>query len=408
VVFGGPSGSWFDTQYAIARDQEQEKFDSPRVLLEINREVMLDRNDNRAQINIAENTFGAQLSILELGNEVVARDMNLLSWDHQDRIPGIASLNAAKNLFTEDQYKLLKSELIGNYYGLRLSSLRRLGVAKAMNPEEAMAELTLEVQILLNDLRSRVEDMASSPISAGYIKLASEWTLTKAMMEQTTFQEIAAREFKGEVRERLLYDYSVQRLNRQEDPQKFLAEALGHIKKDPWRQHLLDLSGQFERYVPLRPVTFVAANGEKFTADELKGSPTLLYFYFSTCAASEGYFNNNLWPLYEELAEEIGFKLVAVSVDNDPNIWKAAIDIYSDKSLINTNLPSKKWKSWLDYYLIDAYPRTIILDADANILSLSITGGDYTDFKDRFLQLIDRNETNDQPISAFTTKYLNP
>jgi hypothetical protein len=405
VVFGGSSGNWFETQYEIVRAQKQHLFDQPRYLYERDKEALLNQGTNRSQLEEANQQFGARLEIVEQGIDGLQRDVDLLQMESLQAIPGYKALNWRKNLIPESKYELLKSQLIGTYYGTSLNSVRRYGygLARIRGDSLAMEKFFHEMPAILSNLHGLIADLATTKLTNGYLQFASQWARTMSIVEYNPFQSIVQEEFEGELRDRLLFDYTVERLNREKNPQAFLEDIIPHIQSNPWKRHLLELSSRFELHVRLQPVTLTSLSGELLQEDDFRGSPTLIYFYFSSCAASEGIFKNYLWPLYEELADEVGFKIVAVSVDNDPQLWKASIDTYSDRSLINANLPSKKWRSWLDYYLISAYPRVILLDAQGKILSLSMNGIKYAEFRARFLSLLQQEEAH-EPFSILTTK----
>jgi len=138
----------------------------------------------------------------------------------------------------------------------------------------------------------------------------------------------------------------------------------------------------------------VDLGGNQLTEEELKGEATLLYFYFSSCSHSASYFENYLFPLYQEVKDQ-GVRLIAVSVDEDPDFWKSRIEKYSDASLLNVNLRGESKKKWKEVYEIHGYPKIMFLDRDAHILSFDIRtlGEDQeslvTEFKTLYQSVLD-------------------
>ena len=130
-------------------------------------------------------------------------------------------------------------------------------------------------------------------------------------------------------------------------------------------------------------------DGNSLTWDDLQGKPTLLYFYFSTCTHSARFFREYLWPLYQELGESKSLNLVAISIDNDQELWKKSIAEYSNPALTNLNLPIKDSKNWLDHYLIHSYPRVFLLDSSGNLLSLRVREDSYGALKASVLSLLE-------------------
>ncbi|MDR7131662.1 thiol-disulfide isomerase/thioredoxin [Algoriphagus sp. 4150] len=403
IVFGGPAGDWLETQYQVTRAQKQEIFDSPRYLYENDREALLDRDNNRERLELAEGQFGARLHILEQGKDGLRRDLELIKID-ENKVPGFTVLESRKNLLSPKQYSLLKSQMLGQYYGSQLSAARRYGygMAKIQSDSMALELFQNEMPKILAKVKPYFSALSASVLTEGYLLFASEWVQNQAIISNSMFQEVVKTEFQGELSDRLLVDYTVKHLTREVEPLALIDQVLPLLTTSRWSDNLQEYRNRFTLHVPLQTFALTSFTGDELKEEDLKGSPTLLYFYFSSCAASEGFFKNYLWPLYEELAEETGFKIVAVSVDNDSRLWKESIDTYSDSSLINTNLPSRQWSAWLDYYLITGYPRTMLLDEDAKLLSLSLKGGKYADFRDRFLSLLLNGSTPN------TFSYLNP
>ncbi|WP_222116011.1 thioredoxin-like domain-containing protein, partial [Algoriphagus algorifonticola] len=86
---------------------------------------------------------------------------------------------------------------------------------------------------------------------------------------------------------------------------------------------------------------------------------------------SASYFKNYLFPLYQELEAE-GIKLIAISVDEDSDLWKERISKYSDPSIPNFNLRGISKERWKELYEITSFPRVMLLDRDSRILSFDI------------------------------------
>lgn len=225
-----------------------------------------------------------------------------------------------------------------------------------------------------------------------------KWLKLRSIETGLSLRQEVLEEFRGESQNRLMATLVKEELARGNFDLGYLDEVLPQLSKGQWKTYLQGLQSSLKLGVPLQSVTFETLEGGSLSLEELTGEPTLFYFYFSTCAHSANYFDRFLWPIYQETAKQAGYRLLAVSIDDDPELWKSSIQEYSDPSLVNLNLPKSENKNWLDHYRITAFPRTILLDSKGRLLSLNLTGEDYENYKSNLLEYL-----NPSTISSKTT-----
>jgi hypothetical protein len=211
-------------------------------------------------------------------------------------------------------------------------------------------------------------------------------------LKNQDFADLVVRELEGNTRDVLLYTHAIEQVARREDPVKFLAEVTALMSQGAYREELEAMEARLSPNVPIRPAGFLNGHGERVDIETLKGKPVLLYFYFSTCTHSANFFQRVLKPIYGSGYGNM--QIVAVSVDNDPDLWKSQLSTYSDPRLTNLRLPSKSWRGWLDHYLIAGYPRTMLLDAEGNILSIWVRGRTEAAFRTSLASLLGPEESN--------------
>jgi cytochrome oxidase Cu insertion factor (SCO1/SenC/PrrC family) len=399
LLFAGPKSDWFEVQYQIARAKQQVRFDSPRTLVQSNPEEFLDQKDYRAQWERANSDFGARLNIAGFGSSGIQSRLEALNIADYGSIPGFEVLEDFKDQLEFAQYSALKVDLIGKYFASKISSFRKyqLVTPAALGDSLSVAEAEALLPELNKSLRHEIEKLKPTMFSVGYNQFLFEWVKLKSMETGESWQELVVQEFEGEIKDKLLTSFVEEELAKGYFTTGYLDQILPKLNSEPWKSHLDSLQRRLKLGVELESVKFETLEGKNFSLDEFEGMPTLLYFYFSTCAHSANYFNNYLWPIYQETAKQAGYRLVAVSVDDDQKLWKSSLGRYSDPSLLNLNLSQTANQNWLDYYLVDAFPRTMLIDAKGNLLSLNLTGEDYESYKANLLKLLST------PVSSTTS-----
>lgn len=396
LVFGGPSQQWFETQYRIKRSIKSYQFDTPRTLIELDREALLDQGGNRALVQSQDSVFGARIQILEQGKD--ATDLNLakLCVDLGPEIPGFEILENSKSRLNSMQFQLLQSQLAGDFFGGTLSQLRRydLIVSRLRNNQEALDKLDKNLPEALEHLKTIFNSLGSSAPTEGMIRFLSEWAQTNASFTNQPFIEAVLEDIPPKFQEQVLADYALAQVSKQNNHLEFLDSFLAHVKHEPWSGALKDIRKRVKVGLPLREVSLKDLKNNVWTWDMLHGNPTLVYFYFSTCTHSARYFRELLWPLYQEITKSTGLQLIAVSVDDNQELWKNAINEYSHPSLVNLNLSASENSQWLDYYLVDSYPRAFLLDSEGKILSLRIRENSLDKLKERVNSLLSSPNTS--------------
>lgn len=400
LVFGGPSRIWYETQYELARRLKSYQFDSPRTLIELDREALLDQGDNRSVVENQEVVFGARIQILEHGKDATDRNFKLLNTKLGPGIPGFEFLEKSKSTLSKRQYQLLVSQLVGKFYGSVLSQFRRydLIVSRLRKDEVALAKIDEVLAKTLVHLKSVFNTLDPDFATEGYLFFLSEWVQTKAIFTGEDFISVVLEDVPLQFQQQVLGEYALAQVSKQNDHQAFLDRYLEPIHENPWANELQEIRDRVELGIPLEPVKLTDLQDRTWTWDMLLGTPTLIYFYFSTCTHSARYFRELLWPLYQEMAETKGLKLIAVSVDDNPQLWKSAITEYSSTSLPNFNLPATENRKWLNHYLIDSYPRAFLLDEKGEILSLRVRENSLEKLRDRISTLLTQaNNSSENP-----------
>ncbi|MFM6934119.1 MAG: peroxiredoxin family protein [Flavobacteriales bacterium] len=124
--------------------------------------------------------------------------------------------------------------------------------------------------------------------------------------------------------------------------------------------------------VPAPEIALPNPAGKTMKLSDLKGKVVLLDFWASWCGPCRGE-NPNVVRLYQKFKNK-GFTVFSVSLDEDVNSWKAAIQ--KDQLSWPTHVSDLKgWKSPLvSTYGFDGIPFTILLNKEGNIIGKNLRG----------------------------------
>ena len=113
-------------------------------------------------------------------------------------------------------------------------------------------------------------------------------------------------------------------------------------------------------------------NGKAIKLSSLKGKVVLIDFWASWCGPCRKE-NPNVVRLYKQYKDK-GFTVYSVSLDEDPNAWKAAIKA---DGLVWPNHVSdlRGWKSPIvQQYGFDAIPHTVLIDKNGKVIGTGLRG----------------------------------
>ncbi len=400
LVFAGPQANWFEAQYAMHRAWKANHFSKARVLLENDREQLLEQNDNRFQIEQQEYVFGSRIAIYEFGKDGLDHELSILMDSSLRSIPGWHALQKFQKLIPEDRFQLLESQLIGSYYAAHLATLRQYHHGMPLALGDTLS--ALRAKKLLPAILSKLDKLLNASLekgpSPGAMEMAREWSYTEKIIRNEPLEELITSKYNSPIKEILLYSALLQDVGtKQLSPEAWMVYA-DYLEESTFEQEFNRLKSTLEPGNFLIPARFYNLNGEQLPLKEFYGKPTLLYFYFSTCTHSANYFRNYLQPFYRKMGESLGLQVVAVSVDNDSDLWKSQLSTFSSREILNLNLPHEEAADWLNQYTVSGYPRTMLLDKEGKVLSYLLTGKDYSEYSSNILSLLENQQTHENQL----------
>lgn len=398
LVFGGPEKDWFEAQHAVFRARKATQFDSPRALLQVNREAFLDQEDYRTQLESQDSIFGARVGIYELGKDGLDREYRALFSKHPVDIPGLREALSYSDRLDPYRLDLLKSGIEASYFRDHLSTLRKynysmiLSLGDSVSAQRAMA---LFPEIL--ELTGRkISELENKDWCTPCMDLALEWALINRILNGTSLEKGLAIVLRPELADRVLLSRGLRDLRSRglnfEELAAMEKSLQGESTKQTWRT----LTAAFMPGGKLPVTDFITLEGTRAQLSELIDRPTLLYFYFSTCTHSSNYFKNYLKPFFEKHHESLGFQVVAISVDKDKALWHSQLSDYALPQWTNLNLGPSDWEKWTSTYQIQSFPRTLLIDSSGGIRAFTIGGQDFEEYSERLIFLL---RASQEPIS---------
>ncbi|SHO65369.1 TlpA family protein disulfide reductase [Algoriphagus zhangzhouensis] len=382
LVFAGPDADFYEAQYALYREKLRDDFDTPMLMFGSKSSPRFQSVEKEGLIEKYESQFGSHFQMLELGKEAMDHFFDDLENTEDELALRLEVLDFYRDKIGEERYELLLTETVGKLYGGKLASFRKF------HYPEVFARFSVEEQAVYFDRVLAIIDelkiwdqkqegefhSAAQLVSSGYLNLALEETMLRALLKKGSFQGQVREDYSGELADRLLSGYLSEYLSDIPNAEKVINAYLKDTETAPWRDRLLNLK---HAYVPgemVIPIELESLQGELYDENLFQGKPTLVYFYFSSCAHSADFFDQILYPLYQQ-TQNLDYQLIAISIDEDLDLWKSRIDKYSDPSIPNFIIRGEEKKKWRSYYEINAFPKTMLIDAEGKIQSFNLRTG---------------------------------
>ncbi|MBN7816916.1 TlpA family protein disulfide reductase [Algoriphagus pacificus] len=396
VLFGGENAAFYEAQYAIAREGKRLAFDGPRQLVAKADSRILSTPGNLEKWEHFKGEFGSKLLVMSPGKESLDYLLLGLKPDNPHLLGMLDVLENYRSKLDEMEYELLKAEIHASVRFSVLTTFRKFHYPefdRRFSESERASYRDFILDSFLDFPEAEIGELTRL-VSKEYLNYALEKCMLMALFEGKSLLQVVDALYSGEMAEKLKTAYLSNYLSQLPNQPYVLEKYLAEVSSSPYRERIESLKRSHVPGGRVEPVNLVTLSGKELTEMDLQGKPTLLYFYFSSCPHSASYFKEYLFPLYQEVKDK-GVRLIAVSVDEDPELWKSRIDTYSDSSLLNVNLRGESKRRWKEVYEIHGYPKVMFLDRDARILSFDIRtlGEDQEsliqEFKKRFQSELD-------------------
>lgn len=398
LVFGGPEKDWFEAQYAVFRAQKAKLFDSPRTLLEVNREAFLDQQDYRRQLEAQDSVFGARVGIYELGKDGLDREYRALFPKLPDGIPGLSEALSYLDRLDAHRLDVLSSWIEASYFRNHLNTLRKYNYAMILAMGDTATALRAKALFpqILELTKEKISQQEKRDWCTPCMDLALEWALINRSLNGTSLENGLAQVLPPMLTDQVLLSRGLKELRSKGLSFEEISAIEKSLQEEGNQQIWKKLTTAFKAGGTLPNTDFISLEGNRTRLSDLIDRPTLLYFYFSTCTHSSNYFKNYLKPFFEKHHQRLGFQVVAISVDADKGLWRSQLAEYALPQWTNLNLEPSEREAWSSTYQIQSFPRTILIDASGGIRAFTIGGQDFEEYAQRLSSLI---RAAQEPIS---------
>ncbi|QYH38961.1 hypothetical protein GYM62_09210 [Algoriphagus sp. NBT04N3] len=396
ILFAGPDADFYEAQWLLERSRQQDSFEAPRTLVLSSANNLLADPNNDSLFQAANAQFGARLKIQTYGKEGLDQALLSLKNPQASLKNQFEILESFRQKLDTESYDLLLLETVASYYKPFVSTIYRF----YFNELDRMAEGE-ELMRLKNRIESqllRIPDadflLNSKLISAAYLDLQLDKLVLLSLLRQEDFGTLVRENFSGKLKDRILTGFLSVNLKSYDNPAQTLASLASQVESTPWKDRIKSLSNTVSLHQKIPTLHWENTQGLESCSDQLGNAPKLYYFYFSTCPHSARYFKNYLYPFFRERGKELGLELIAVSIDEDPDLWIEQIPHFSSPEIPNFRLDPDSKENFVNHFEVSGYPFTLLTDGTGKLLSFKLPAQDYADFSHKMTAILSDLEEN--------------
>lgn len=363
IQFTGPSKKYFLVQHLLRLALENEGFTVHQVLSVSNKTKYLDRNGNHQKIEEAKDKFGRSVKVLQQGDE----ELNWLmkQFEKSDFPPRVRRLlKAHQEIISEDRLEKLQADVLGSYYASYAKQLNRiipdLSVQAVPQANHFLSELQRSLEAIQKD------NWSLSGVVEFWLALADAQMKIQSLDPLEWISSLPA----GYPRDLLVEHYFLSKGESFKNLDEQLEVGLSMVDDASVLATLSQIKATRSLGTPVLPIALLTSENDTVDLAGYKDQVLLVEFWLSGCGACLTRYQRVIKPLEDHFSKDSRFRMVAVSVDRNPDRWKSNIGTYSSDQATNAlALPSAF--SGLRQYGIDSYPAFLLLGKNGQILRVS-------------------------------------
>lgn len=395
VSFAGKNAAFYELQYLLAREADRQVFDAPRQLILSPSSAILTKEENVAKWEFFKTQFGSQLKVVSGTKESLQNQFRQLAFPQETLSTRLEYLDFFKGKMDSGLWDYIRLDLMSKHYRGVIASIRNFSL-DLLGKEYSEAESDSITEKLIWELEN-LKGLESSDqvklVSQGFLGMEIERQTLLAVLKDISFLTQLESKYSGELADRIKAGFLSRFLKQYPDPEDILSTYLNGMSHEPWMARVESLKRSTIPGDPFLELTMRNLNGDQVSSSSFKGKPTLLYVYFSTCSHSADYFDKYLFPIYQA-TRDLGYQMIALSVDEDQELWKSRLDKFSDPSITNLNISGFQKEAFVQGYEIFGFPKVFLLDASGRIAAFKIEGSDLASLKANVLDKLDLKSSN--------------
>ncbi|WP_288373890.1 thioredoxin family protein [uncultured Algoriphagus sp.] len=391
VVFGGPDAAFYEVQYLLNRARKEEELNEPRKLMLGSANSLLADSKNDSLWKAANESFGSKLSFQVYGKESLEQVLNDLLQGSKHLQKQLKILDSFRNDLDPGSYDLLKLEVYARHYGPLVSTLYRFyynELPRFLSSVE-IQDYKAKIEAVLMEMGMEEFQMDSKLISPSYLDLQLDRLTLLALVKQGDFGDLVKENFEGPLQDRILAGFLSANSKRYPDPAKVLESLGSGISHSPWKERVESLKNAVALGLDMIRLEGVDPEGNTWNSKGSSENPRLYYFYFSTCPHSAHYFEDYLYPFWKKEGSAMGLDLIAVSIDQDQNLWIENLPLFSSPEIPNYRLSAESKSQFSSFYEVSGYPFTLLVDSKGKVRSFKIPASNYLDFESKMTALLE-------------------
>ncbi|SDD38030.1 Thioredoxin-like [Algoriphagus faecimaris] len=398
LLFGGPDAAFYEAQWLLDRSRNQESFDSPRTLVISSANNLLSDPKNDSLFQAANDQFGARLEFQTFGKKGLNKALEGLGNAESELYSQLQILKSFEPKLDPESYDLLLLETYASYYKPFVSTIYRFyfNELDRIAEGEELNQIRNKIESQLLGIRDGGFLLKSKLISAPYLDLQLDKMTLLSLLNEEDFGSVVSANFSGALKDRILTGFLSANLKRYENPTQTLESLGSKVESSPWKERIQSLANSVSTDKAMPSLNWTDREGRRSSSDQLDDSPTLYYFYFSTCPHSARYFKNYLFPFYREKGKDLGLRLIAVSVDEDPDLWVENIPHFSAEEIPNYRLEPDSKEKLVSHYEVSGYPFTLLTDSRGKVISFKLSAQDYPDFSRKMTAILNSSGENEK------------
>ncbi|WEK37991.1 MAG: TlpA disulfide reductase family protein [Candidatus Pseudobacter hemicellulosilyticus] len=325
----------------------------------------------------------------------------------------VAFLEKRKSRLSEADYRLLRTELTGDYL---FQELRVLRATNFYAFDSTCRQLVLDhykktfLDLPLDTAASRINPYSGRYVGSLYVKYCivdnryKELTGTPGARQWSVGEQAAAisRRFSGYIREKMLTGHLLHAAQKKALTDSLLHFVTAQVQEPKYRPLLQELKDNFLTGALMTDHAFIDKAGNTVRLSDLRGKVLLLDFWFKGCGGCVSV--AKALPEVEKALEGSNVQFVSLSIDKSRKDWLASIDPanpvlagkpyaythYTTASTLylNTGGSGSDNDFIRKYVPYNGYPTLLVVDVDGKLYSANPPRPDVEGGKEKLIALL--------------------
>jgi thiol-disulfide isomerase/thioredoxin len=319
---------------------------------------------------------------------IIDKDGNMIKDSYFERFKNesLQILNTYKKAISRSGYEILYTDFCGKYNGdwYKIFNYKWAEWRKGLDMIDRSRNFFEKTRVAFykkpkEEIFKVNED--AKRISAWY----PYWVIQKEVATARLNNELASargndvyeainKDFKSELRDKILTDYLIDWYIYLENGQTILKDALTIISSGYYAQKLEELQNIQTKGKAAYNFSLTDTKGNVVQLQDFAGKVVFIDFWYTACSNCISYYKSVLSEVEEEYKKSTDIKFVTINIDLNKDKWLKSVNSGSYTSSYATNLftnGSGADHDVIRYYNVTGYPRPLLIDREGKIFTAS-------------------------------------